>query len=117
MTTPSPGWWHTPLIPTLGMLRQVDLCEFECDLQGEFQDSCSYLARPCFENNRKETKTMATRRKAPAGNLKGTNTSEVQRPDPGLQLLHRDDPSLPLFLVNSGLLGHPAGFYPLFLEF
>ena len=25
-------WWHTPLIPALGRLRQADLCEFETSL-------------------------------------------------------------------------------------
>ena len=25
-------WWHTPLIPTFGRQRQVDLCEFETSL-------------------------------------------------------------------------------------
>ena len=26
-------WWHTPLIPALGVMRQADLCEFEARFQ------------------------------------------------------------------------------------
>jgi hypothetical protein len=39
------AWWHTPVVTALGRQRQTDLCEFE--------DSHSYIVRPCLKNKTK----------------------------------------------------------------
>jgi hypothetical protein len=47
-----------PLIPELGMQRQVDLYEFKTDqpgLQSEFQDySQGYTEKPCLRKNKNQ---------------------------------------------------------------
>ena len=43
-------WWRTPLIPALGMQRQVDFwVQGQPGLQSEFQDSQGYTEKPCLE--------------------------------------------------------------------
>jgi hypothetical protein len=59
-------WWHTPLIPALGRLRQVDFW-----IQGqpglhksEFQDSQDYTKKPCLENKQtNKTKKVGERKR------------------------------------------------------
>jgi hypothetical protein len=51
-------WWHTPLSLVLGRQKVDDLCEFEVILVYiEFQDSNSYIERPCLKQNKQNPQT------------------------------------------------------------
>lgn len=43
-----------PLMPVIGKQRQVSLCKFEASLVyiNEFQDSQSYVVRPCLKKKK-----------------------------------------------------------------
>jgi len=55
-----------PLISALGRQRQADLSlgvQGQPGLQSEFQDSHSYMEKPCLENKNNKTKTNQKRNK------------------------------------------------------
>lgn len=48
-------WFCMPLIPAVARQRQVDLCEIDAySINKEFQDSQSYVERPCLKQNKIE---------------------------------------------------------------
>jgi hypothetical protein len=50
----SQAWWHTPLIPALGRLRQANFkVQGQPGIQSEFQDSKGYTEKPCLKKNKK----------------------------------------------------------------
>jgi hypothetical protein len=50
-------WWRMPLIPALGRQRQADFwVRGQPGLQSKFQDSQSYIEKPCLETKQNKTK-------------------------------------------------------------
>ena len=75
-------WWCTPLIPALGRQRQGDFrVRGQPGLQSEFQDSQSYIEKPCLENKQtKENKTKKQKRnKKKRSKRKFNNISHSQQ--------------------------------------
>jgi hypothetical protein len=59
----SRAWWHTPLIPALGMQRRR-ISEFEANLVcSEFQDSQGYTEKPCLKTNKQTKKKTKNKKK------------------------------------------------------
>jgi hypothetical protein len=58
-------WWHTSLIPALGMQRQVDFwVQDQPGLLSEFQDSQCYTEKPCLKKTKQnKTKQKQTNKK------------------------------------------------------